>query len=63
MVSEVVSYGNLTVTLQHPAPFDFAKPDKWPKWIKHLASGLSKTLKPDELALFTTTWEKRQWMF
>ena len=36
-----------TLTLQPPAPFNFAKPDEWPKWIKHfeqyrLASGLSK---------------------
>ena len=36
-----------TLTLQPPAPFDFSKPDDWPKWIKRfeqyrVASGLSK---------------------
>ena len=36
-----------TLTLQPPAPFNFAKPDEWPKWIKrfeqyHVASGLLK---------------------
>ena len=36
-----------TLTLQPPAPFNFAKPDEWPKWIKRfkqyrVASGLSK---------------------
>ena len=36
-----------TLTLQPPAPFDFSKPDDWPKWIKRfeqyrVVSGLSK---------------------
>jgi len=36
-----------TLTLQPPAPFNFSKPDDWPKWIKRfeqyrVASGLSK---------------------
>ena len=37
----------VTLTLQPPAPFDFSKPDDWPKWIKcfeqyRVASKLSK---------------------
>ena len=36
-----------TLTLQPPVPFNFAKSDEWPKWIKrfeqyHVASGFSK---------------------
>ena len=35
-----------TLTLQPPAPFDFSKPDEWPKWIKRFeqyrVAGLSK---------------------
>ena len=44
-----------TLTLQPPAPFNFSKPDDWPKWIKRfeqyrVASGLSKDTEPRQVS-------------